>query len=124
MLEKFTAYQMAKKYYSICKTQELPKFLYDQLQRASSSIVLNLAEGSAKRTMRDRRRFYNIAYGSLRECQAIIDLEKNDLIELTTLGNQLGAILYTLCRAARERERFNSENTQQNLSLKPQPPNS
>ncbi|MGE3386767.1 MAG: four helix bundle protein [Bdellovibrionales bacterium] len=38
------------------------------------SIALNLAEGSGKETNADRRRFYQIAMGSLREAQAIIDL--------------------------------------------------
>jgi four helix bundle protein len=48
MLEKFTAFQIAKKCYWKCKTLKLPKFLQDQILRASSSIGLNLAEGSGK----------------------------------------------------------------------------
>ena len=98
MLEKFDAYQIAKHYYWLCKTLKLPRFLHEQLIRASSSIALNLAEGSGKRTPIDQRRFYTIAFGSLRECQAILELEKIDNSELKKMGNQLGAILYTLSR--------------------------
>ena len=98
MLEKFEAYQIAKHYYWICKELKLPKFLQDQLIRASSSIALNLAEGSGKRTPVDQRRFYTIAFGSLRECQAILELERIENEELKKMGNQLGAILYTLSR--------------------------
>ena len=98
MLEKFEAYQIAKNYYWICKGLKLPKFLYDQLIRASSSIAFNLAEGSGKRTPIDQRRFYTIAFGSLRECQAILELERIENEELKKKGNQLGAILYTLSR--------------------------
>ena len=41
---------------------------------------------------------FEIAYGSLRECQAILELEKVNDSELKDLGNQLGAILFTLSR--------------------------
>ncbi len=98
MLEKFEAFQIAKEYYWKCKLIKLPRFLQDQFLRASSSIGLNLAEGSGKRTPADQRRFYSIAFGSLRECQAIIELERIEDKDLKKLGNQLGAILYTLSR--------------------------
>jgi len=98
MLQNFSTYQFAKEYYWKCKSVKLPRFLYDQLQRASSSIVLNLAEGSGKRTAADQRRFYAIAYGSLRECQAILELERIEDPIIYDLQNQLGAMLFTLSR--------------------------
>jgi four helix bundle protein len=70
--------------------------MYEQLLRASASIGLSLAEGSGKRTPADQRRFYSIALGSLRECQAILELEEVNDLELKDLGNQLGAILFKL----------------------------
>ncbi len=39
----------------------------NQFQRAMLSIVLNLAEGSAKSSHKERRKFYEISLGSLRE---------------------------------------------------------
>jgi hypothetical protein len=39
-----------------------------------------------------------IAFGSLRECQAIIEMERIENPELTKLGDKLGAILYSLSR--------------------------
>jgi hypothetical protein len=39
-----------------------------------------------------------MAFGSLRECQAIIELEQITNDEVRILGSQLGAILYTLSR--------------------------
>ena len=48
--------------------------LRDQLERASSSIALTLAEGCARRTRRDRHHFFSIAQGSAMECAAAIDI--------------------------------------------------
>ncbi|PWU22315.1 MAG: hypothetical protein C5B49_00980 [Bdellovibrio sp.] len=98
MLEDFQAFQLAKQYYWCCKRLKLPRFLQDQLLRASSSVALNLAEGSGKRTAADQVRFYSMAFGSLRECQAVLELEKIGNEEIKNLGSQLGAILYTLTR--------------------------
>lgn len=96
MLEKFEAFQVAKQFYQICKRLKIPDFLQTQLLRASSSIVLNLAEGSGKRTPKDQRRFYAVALGSLRECQAILELEDIQDAQLRNLSDRLGAMLYKL----------------------------
>jgi four helix bundle protein len=48
--------------------------LRDQLDRASVSIVLNVAEGAGRRTLADKARFFTIARGSATECAAILDL--------------------------------------------------
>ncbi len=56
--------------------QKLPKTIAvrDQLDRASTSIVLNLAEGNGKFTPPDRCRFFDIARGSALECAAALDV--------------------------------------------------
>lgn len=46
----------------------------DQLDRASTSIVLNLAEGNGKRSRPERCRFFDIARGSTVECAACLDV--------------------------------------------------
>ncbi len=48
--------------------------LRDQLRRASSSVVLNAAEGFGSRSRGIKRRHYEIARGSAMECVAILDL--------------------------------------------------
>ena len=48
--------------------------LRDQLDRASISIVLNIAEGCGRRSPADKARFYSMARGSATECAAILDL--------------------------------------------------
>lgn len=48
--------------------------LRDQLDRASSSIVLDIAEGAGRVSGRDKARFYAIARGSAMECGAILDV--------------------------------------------------
>ena len=46
----------------------------DQLDRASTSIVLNLAEGNGKRSPAERCRYFDIARGSGVECAACLDV--------------------------------------------------
>ena len=48
--------------------------LRDQIERAFSSIVLNLGEGAGRISKPDRARFFAIARGSATECAAILDV--------------------------------------------------
>jgi four helix bundle protein len=50
----------------------MPGYAKDQLGRASLSIMLNIAEGSAKYSSKDRRNFFVTARGSTFECAALI----------------------------------------------------
>jgi four helix bundle protein len=47
---------------------------YDQLDRASTAIPLNIAEGNGKFTQRDRCKFFDIARGFALECAAALDV--------------------------------------------------
>jgi four helix bundle protein len=49
-------------------------YLADQLKRASSSVLLNFAEGQAKKTLRERKRYFSCAKGSVYEVAAAYDL--------------------------------------------------
>ena len=46
----------------------------DQLDRASTSIPLNIAEGNGKYAPKDRCRFFDVAHGSTLECAAGLDV--------------------------------------------------
>ena len=65
-MQKFKTYQLALNFYRNSQKLHLYSPLKDQFKRAASSIVLNLAEGSAKPTAKDRKKFYYISLGSLR----------------------------------------------------------
>jgi len=56
--------------------ENIPKNLavHNQLDRASTSIPLNIAEGNGKYTAADRCRFFDIARGSALECAACLDV--------------------------------------------------
>ena len=95
-MQKFKTYQLAIKFYHNSRKLSLREPLKNQFHRASLSIVLNLAEGSAKPTAKERKRFYRISLGSLREVQAILDIigHQNFMRE----ADKLGAYLYKLCQ--------------------------
>jgi len=75
--EKLDAYRVALEFQALA-CQLLPKRGYaelrDQLDRASISVVLNIAEGCGRRSPADKGRFYSMARGSATECAAILDL--------------------------------------------------
>ena len=94
------SYQLAVEFYRFAKIVELPGHLKDQLRRAASSVALNLSEGSGKRTNKDRGRFFFIAMGSVRECQAVTELEPDAFNHAQRdLLDHLAASVYKLTRA-------------------------
>ena len=83
--EKLEVYKKAKVFNqsvaAFLKQSNTDRVTHDQLRRASFSIMLNIAEGSARYTNKDKRNFYVIARGSVFECVAIFDyLKDQDLI--------------------------------------------
>lgn len=76
--EKLHVYQRALEFTVWVETvlELLPKSsaAYQQLDRASVSIPLNIAEGTGKFTASDKCRFYDIARGSAVECAACLDV--------------------------------------------------
>ena len=51
-----------------------PGEVKDHLDRASTSMPLNIAEGNGKYSSKDRCRFFDIAHGSALECAAGLDV--------------------------------------------------
>jgi four helix bundle protein len=81
----------------------------DQIERAATSIVLNLAEGG-RRHGRDPRRFYDMAHGSAGEIRGALDLadawgwEIESAQARALLDRELG-LLWGLTRRARSKDR-------------------
>ena len=60
-------------------TESFPRgraYLTDQLQRAGTSISLNIAEGSGECSVNEKSRFYRMAKRSATESAAIFDIAK------------------------------------------------
>ena len=93
------SYQLAIQFYRQAKALEVPFYLKDQLRRAALSVALNISEGYGRRTMPDRVRFFQIAFGSIRECQGIADLEPQAFTDSQRdLLDHLAATTYKLIR--------------------------
>jgi len=75
--EKLDCYRLAVEFQALA-ARLVPRrsqaVLRDQLDRASVSIVLNIAEGAGRVSPADKARFYAMARGSATECAAVIDL--------------------------------------------------
>ena len=76
--EKLKAYQEALRFVAWVDKllEQIPgkAAAKDHLDRASTSTVLNLAEGNGKRSYADRCRYFDIARGSGVECAACLDV--------------------------------------------------
>ena len=95
-MKNFRTYKLAVRFYKDSENLYLREPLRNQFRRAVLSIVLNLAEGNAKPSSKERRRFYTTSLGSLREIQAILEIINHK--ELIKKAGVLGGYLYKLCK--------------------------
>ncbi|RYY88535.1 MAG: four helix bundle protein [Chitinophagaceae bacterium] len=78
--QKLDIYQVSRSFvhacYKLSKTfpPEERFAMSQQLRRAALSVHLNVAEGASRKTSPDRRRFYEIARGSVIEIDALLDI--------------------------------------------------
>lgn len=76
--EKLNVYKKSIEFVSwandLIKTLPKNERIIDQLDRASISIPLNIAEGNGRYTGKDKSRFFDIARGSAFECAACLDV--------------------------------------------------
>ena len=76
--------------------QKWPKgqgYLADQTRRALASILLNTAEGNAKTSTQDRRRFFQIARASAAETSACLDVAQALGFMSSTLAIKIKSVL-------------------------------
>ena len=75
--DRLDVYRVAREF-DVFAARVLPRrgcaSLRDQLQRASASIVLNIAEGCGRYARPDKAHFYLIARGSAMECVGVLDV--------------------------------------------------
>ncbi len=109
----FPVYLESKSFYflaiTISKTFSRPYWeLADQLQRAALSVILNIAEGSAKGSDKDFNRYIEISLGSINECLACCDIAADHKLISTKqftdmrqkaeeIAKQLGGFSKKLC---------------------------
>jgi four helix bundle protein len=76
--ERLNVYQASLKFVAwapeLISTSEMKAAVKDQLDRASTSVPLNIAEGNGKFAIRDRCRYLDFARGSALECAACLDV--------------------------------------------------
>ncbi len=92
-------YKEAKKFRKACyeliiKLPATEKYnLTDQIRRASTSVVLNLSEGSSRKSQVERNRYYEISRGSIIEIDTCLEIifEENwlNMEELEKAGKPL-----------------------------------
>ena len=77
--------------------------LCDQLRRSAISIPSNIAEGMGRMAEKEQGHFINIAYGSLMEVLAQVDIAKDleyitteEYSEIDTMVNEIGKMLSSL----------------------------
>ena len=99
-MKNFRSFILAVDFNRQCRRLKVRGSIRDQLLRAAESIALNLAEGRGKPTVKDQKKFFSIAFGSIRECQAILILEGLENSELWELLDSVAAHTFKLIRNA------------------------
>lgn len=98
-MTNFRTLELAVEFYQKTEELKLTGNLRDQLERAASSISLNLSEGNAKRTVPEKKRYYQTAYASCQECKTILKLAKLGDHELFDKADKLGGYLFNLLKS-------------------------
>jgi four helix bundle protein len=97
--QRLEVYKTSKLFVSECYrlSRSLPideKFgMISQIRRAALSVHLNVAEGASRKSEAERKRFYEIARGSIIEIDAALDVAKDmnyiDETKINLLGKYM-----------------------------------
>jgi four helix bundle protein len=94
-MQPFRTKELAMEFYRECKKLSIKdRTIRDQFERAVLSILLNICEGAGRINTRDRRKFYSISLGSLRETQCLLEILEQ--ASLNAKSDILAAHLYKL----------------------------
>ena len=96
---KLDVFKVSKEFVLTCyrETKHFPseeKFgMISQIRRAALSVHLNIAEGCSRKSLAERKRFYEIARGSLIEVDTALDIAVN--LSYTSKGklSELGVLI-------------------------------
>ena len=100
------AYYLNQKIFRLIKVNNsIADYVNSQLGRAGLSIMLNIAEGSAKLSTKDRRNYFITARGSVFECCSIIcflfdekEIPADFKTELYNLSEEISKMLYVMIK--------------------------
>lgn len=133
--QRLQAWQLARQLALACRkaAKQFPPEehrLADQLRRAADSIVLNIAEGSARGSNREFRKFLEVARGSMKEVEAALALAcdgelvaESEASAILALADRTARTLYGLLRAVNDRiDRGEDERRFRSGKLAPSPP--
>lgn len=97
--QKLDVYQVSKKFVFECYklTNALPpeeRFgMISQIRRAALSVHLNIAEGASRKSETERKRYYEIARGSIIEIDAALEIASMLDYVKSINTNELGNLL-------------------------------
>ena len=99
---KVKIHQFIKLVYGITKNFPRDELygLVSQLRRAAVSVMLNFLEGFARIKPKVKLNFYEISYGSIKECKYIVYLSKElnyisaDYTAIMNLAEEISAMLW------------------------------
>lgn len=103
LFEKFPVFQLAVKIcVQVCDhivtNKTIDIHTRDQMHRATTSVVFNIAEGTGKFSRKDKKNFYTIARGSANESAAAIIILKEKRLLTEFVFNNLYQDLETVCK--------------------------
>lgn len=98
-MSEFRTLNLAIEFHDLTENLKIKGHIRDQLSRAASSIALNLSEGNAKPSEKEKKRYYQTAYASCQECKTILQLAKVKEGKVVDTADKLGAWLHNLLKA-------------------------
>lgn len=96
---KLDVFKVSKEFVLTCykETKKFPlkeKFgMISQIRRAALSVHLNIAEGCSRKSLAERKRFYEIARGSLVEVDTALEIAVNLSYTSKEKMNELGILI-------------------------------